>query len=484
MPDDKQNPVEQYQPADSSQSGFDPAAQQTFIPHQQQVAEEPAEQFSSVAAGVTGNKKMFIIVFGAVAAGILLYTFLPSGVDPVQQQRVEQKQQLEKRATEIVKESKPLAAPIETAAVTIAPTITQPPPVAAPQPPEPPPAPAPVAPAAPSFPTDPSSNAVPSFVPEASNTPSKGVFSSDEEERKRQAAITARRKSSIMVTGSGKGGLDSLTGEGAAKKDGAADASTPAADGKDAKKKTTDGYLGFGEGGLNEQALAKTASTQIKATYIGKLDSMIAQGKIIDAVLETAINTDLAGTLRGIVTRDVYAESGKAVLIPKGSRLIGQYTTEIKPGQSRVNVVWDRLIRPDGVDLALKSSGTDPLGRAGVQGFVDDKLMTKLATAFLISYIVPTVTSKIANVKDNAVTQTSTTNTDGTTTSSSTGTTGSEQLKESSDKFKELTQKSIEEAFSTTTTIYVDQGTRINVFVNQDIVFPAQVTSKATGVLK
>lgn len=489
MADEKQNPVQQYQPPEGTQgaapqqTGFDPAQTFPSPPSSQPAVDESPSQFSSVAAGVTGNRKLFLLIFGGVAAGILLFSFLPSGTDPVQQQRIDQKQKLEERATQIVKESKPIAAPVESVTATVAPTITQPPPVAAPQPPEPPPAPAPIAPTAPSFPTD-STPSAPSFVPEGT-APSKGVFSNDEAERKRLAAIDSRRKSGIMVTGSGKGGLDALTGESGAKKDGK-EGEKASDTGKDAKKKSTDNYLGFGDGSLNEQALAKTSSSQVKATYIGKLDNTIAQGKIIDAVLETSINTDLAGTLRAIVTRDVYAESGKAVLIPKGSRLIGKYTTESKPGQTRINVTWDRLIRPDGIDLALGSPGTDTLGRAGVAGFVDDKLTTKLTAAFLISYIIPAIINKISNIKDQATTNTTTSNSaTGTTTSSSTGgSTKGDQLKESADKFKELTQKSIEEAFNTTTTIYVDQGTRINVFVNQDLVFPAQITSAAMGVVR
>ncbi|MDX5495271.1 MAG: TrbI/VirB10 family protein, partial [Wolbachia endosymbiont of Nomada marshamella] len=83
------------------------------------------------------------------------------------------------------------------------------------------------------------------------------------------------------------------------------------------------------DGGENKAAdaiLSDTSAQSSKATRVGKLGLMVTQGKIIDAVLETAINSDLQGMLRAMVSRDVYAETGDTVLIPKGSRLIGSYS--------------------------------------------------------------------------------------------------------------------------------------------------------------
>jgi type IV secretion system protein VirB10 len=272
--------------------------------------------------------------------------------------------------------------------------------------------------------------------------------------------------------GGGGSGTDSAAKDGKDPKDTDGKATDKPAE----KKKTSEGFLGFGDGTLNEQVLTKTSSSQVKATYLGRLDSTIAQGKIIDAVLETAVNSDLPGTLRAIVSRDVYAESGKAVLIPKGSRVIGTYSVDLKPGQSRISVVWSRLIRPDGIDLALNSPGTDTLGRSGINGFVDDKMMTKLATAFMISYIIPTIANKVANVNDRGITETQTKGTDGSTTTTTAGATvGSSQLQQSAKEFQDIAKKSFEESFNTKSTIYVDQGARINIFVNQDVVFPPQI---------
>jgi len=71
-----------------------------------------------------------------------------------------------------------------------------------------------------------------------------------------------------------------------------------------------------------DSELQRTGNQQL-ATRVGNLNYIVGEGKMIDAVLETAVNTDLKGKIRAIVSRDVYAESGNRVLVPKGSRLIG-----------------------------------------------------------------------------------------------------------------------------------------------------------------
>jgi type IV secretion system protein VirB10 len=117
------------------------------------------------------------------------------------------------------------------------------------------------------------------------------------------------------------------------------------------------------------------------------LERQILQGKTIPAVLETPIHTDLPGSLRAMVDEDVYAEAGRQVMIPKMSRLIGEYRKDVRPGQSRVLVVWQRVLLPDGTSLRLMSPGTDGLGRAGMAGDVDNHFLERFGAAFLVSMI-------------------------------------------------------------------------------------------------
>lgn len=228
-------------------------------------------------------------------------------------------------------------------------------------------------------------------------------------------------------------------------------------------------FSGFGDGKLDKKKIQSTSATQVTATHVGDLTTMILQGKIIHGVLETAINTDLEGSVRAIITRDIYAEMGKRVLIPKGSRVVGAYKSEVSTGVPRVGITWSRLIRPDGIDIQIDSQGVDSLGRSGVIGELDNKFWLRLGTAFMVSYLIPVAAAKLANVDTGASTSSST-STDGTTTSSST--VEAEQLQESSEKFSEIATDVVESTFKTEPTITINQGEVINIFVQKDLIFP------------
>lgn len=136
-----------------------------------------------------------------------------------------------------------------------------------------------------------------------------------------------------------------------------------------------------------QRQVAATSSPTSVATRTIDRSFLVLQGKLIDAVAETAINSDLPGQIRALVSYDVYAESGRRVLLPRGTRLIGEYNTAIAKGQERLFIVWNRAIRPDGIDIALLSGGTDPLGRAGVAGDVDNHFWTIFGASALLSLI-------------------------------------------------------------------------------------------------
>lgn len=117
---------------------------------------------------------------------------------------------------------------------------------------------------------------------------------------------------------------------------------------------------------------AETASSErVTADRLRNPSLTIPQGTIVAAVLETALDSTRAGAVRAIVSRDVRSFDGSRVLIPRGSRLYGEYASELSPGQKRALVRWRRLTRPDAVIIDLDSPAADPLGRAGIGGKVD-----------------------------------------------------------------------------------------------------------------
>ncbi|AIL65066.1 Type IV secretion system protein virB10 [Rickettsiales bacterium Ac37b] len=223
----------------------------------------------------------------------------------------------------------------------------------------------------------------------------------------------------------------------------------------------------------------RTTADQQKATRLGDPTLVIAQGKIIDAVLETAINTDLVGTIRAIVSRDIYGEAGKNILIPKGSRLIGSYTSGANVGQTRVSIRWYRLIRPDGIDFIIdRSWATDALGRAGIEGIVDNKYFEIVGNALLLSSInigTAVAAQKITNAQ--AVKQISVTPATGATTTEQTGSPKDYAVQSAVSNLSNVGQQLTQNNLQTTPTIYVDQGSKIKVFVNQDLIFPANLAT-------
>jgi type IV secretion system protein VirB10 len=113
----------------------------------------------------------------------------------------------------------------------------------------------------------------------------------------------------------------------------------------------------------------------------------IITGTLIPAVLETAINSDLPGYTRAFVSQDVRSFDNKTVLLPRGSRLVGQYKSGVAAGQTRAYVIWTRAIRPDGVSIDLGSPGTDGAGETGLPGKVNSHFFKRFGAAILLSVV-------------------------------------------------------------------------------------------------
>ncbi|PPU07739.1 TrbI/VirB10 family protein [Xanthomonas arboricola] len=99
----------------------------------------------------------------------------------------------------------------------------------------------------------------------------------------------------------------------------------------------------------------------------------VMAGTVVAGALVTGIKSDLPGDVIATVTEPVYdTATGRFLLIPQGSRILGRYNSQVSYGQSRVQVVWNRIILPDTSSLTLDNlAGTDPAGYAGLEDGVD-----------------------------------------------------------------------------------------------------------------
>jgi len=113
----------------------------------------------------------------------------------------------------------------------------------------------------------------------------------------------------------------------------------------------------------------------------------VTEGTLIPAILETAINTDVPGYVRAVVSQDVRSFDGKRILVPRSSRLIGQYQAGVQQGQRRAYVIWTRLIRPDGVSVSLASPAIGFDGTTGLEGDVNSHFFKRFGSGLLLSVV-------------------------------------------------------------------------------------------------
>ena len=215
----------------------------------------------------------------------------------------------------------------------------------------------------------------------------------------------------------------------------------------------------------------KRQSPDVMPTQVTDLTRVILQGKVISAVLETAIDTDLAATVRAVITRDVYAEEGKNILIPRGSRVVGTYDTSVSSGQTRVTVNWNRIIRVDGMSLNIASIGADRLGRAGVQGDLDNRYAQRLANTFLSSVLSVGTSVAVEKVSGSTgITNTISSLTGETTTTS--GKASDYALIQATQDFMDEAKDIVDDISEQKPVIRVPQGEKIIIMVTQDITLP------------
>jgi type IV secretion system protein VirB10 len=204
-------------------------------------------------------------------------------------------------------------------------------------------------------------------------------------------------------------------------------------------------------GRFAEQASGRPVVTAMPRK-LGNLECLALQGKLIDAELETAINTDLPGQIRALVSTPLYAEQGREPLVPPGSRLNGVYNSAIRKGQVRVFAIWNRLIRPDGVEITLDSAVTDALGRAGLAGETDNHFGQIFGMSALLSIIGAGAAS--AGVSDEARYNSA-----------------NAYRQEIQQSFARTADRVLEPYANIPPTISVPQGERIKVFLNRDLDF-------------
>lgn len=179
-------------------------------------------------------------------------------------------------------------------------------------------------------------------------------------------------------------------------------------------------------------------------------------GFVVPATLISGINSELPGQIMGQVAQNVYdTATGKYLLIPQGSRLVGQYSSAVAYGQARVLVAWQRIVFPDGKAMDIGSMpGADSAGYAGFNDQVNNHYFRLFASAFLMSGV--TAGISMSQPQQNATTQQ----------------TASSAMSEAlGQQLGQVTAQLIAKNMNIAPTLEIRPGYRFNVMVTKDMTF-------------
>lgn len=217
----------------------------------------------------------------------------------------------------------------------------------------------------------------------------------------------------------------------------------------------------------------------------GDMHLVLGRGKMIDVIVESAINTDFGGEIRAVVSRDVYSEWGRNILISKGSRVFGQYTTSVDGAYGRVMIEWTRIDLSTGYTLNISGTGTDALGRKGQQGRVDNKFKEQFANTVLRSIfnvnLASTLDKMVKPVKSSQTAATQTANANNITTTatnifSQTGVT-------SQTKFAQICSSTLAAITDTTSSAYTSISNACSTLLTQPGATPDIALSSLMSVI-
>lgn len=223
-------------------------------------------------------------------------------------------------------------------------------------------------------------------------------------------------------------------------------------------------------GGTNAlaSALSGTITPGTSATVNRNPSMTLAKGTLPDCTLVTAILTDQPGFLKCLLSAPVFSMDGKVVLMEAGTTFEGEYTQGLQSGQTSIFTLWTRAVTPNFVSVQLNSPGTDPLGRAGTTGYVDNKWFERFAGAVFFSLFEDA--KQIIVAKDDARAAQRASNADGNTFNIGSQGTFS-QLSNTGSTTKSIVEEMLKQGSQVKPSLYKNQGEVIKIYVARDVDF-------------
>ena len=179
---------------------------------------------------------------------------------------------------------------------------------------------------------------------------------------------------------------------------------------------------------------------------------ILAEDRYITGILETSINTQLDGSVIIQTSRDIFGYHGRRILLPKGSRMVCDYTSPKKIGEHRIGLVCDRILtagyRAEIFQVAAPVG--DVQGRAGITGDVDNRFLESYGSAFILTFISASVRAAVASSSDSGSDDTD-------------DVVITEAGEEISTRFGEITASVLQRTLNLKPIVTVPQGTRVQI---------------------
>lgn len=194
------------------------------------------------------------------------------------------------------------------------------------------------------------------------------------------------------------------------------------------------------------------------ATFPVNLDRVLTADRFISAVLYTEVKSELPSKkVIAMVDQDVFAAHGRKILIPKGSRVLGEYEPLDEQGAQRLQINWYRILTPDGINVKLDSETADAQGSAGMAGELDNRYVDRYGTALLFSSL-----SALAQLSVD--------------TESESQASAADAI---SSEFGSVTAEAFRQSFDVLPRVRIPRGTRINISPLTDVWFKPAVVGQS-----
>ncbi len=196
------------------------------------------------------------------------------------------------------------------------------------------------------------------------------------------------------------------------------------------------------------------------------MSRVILKDKAIPAVIVRSVDSRFSDVpVTAIVERHVYAEQGRNILIPAGSRVIGKMSQGDNGGKvAKMEITWERLIRPDGGAFSFAATSGDAQGRGGVAAYLDDQLINKYGKPVMTSVVTSAISYMMAANDDYQADLES-----GTTSQSSKSQAANDARQNFIDAMDRIFNNLIQEATEIPNVVFVPSGTRVTIFSDQDL---------------